>query len=68
MASLNQIISEIAHSVKQADNVAAKESIKLSIMQAREKVIRQSCKSNNLIDRTLKLNFLFNITFYFIDR
>ena len=58
MASLNQIISEIAHSVKQADNVAAKESIKLSIIQAREKVIRQSCKSNNLIDRTLITKYI----------
>lgn len=67
MASLNQIISEIAHSIKQADNVAAKESIKLSIIQAREKLIRQSCKSNNLIDRTLITKYIIKSNYNISD-
>lgn len=57
MATINQLVSEIAHSIKQADNVAARKSIKLGIIHARNTLIRQSYEHHNYIDKGLQQRF-----------
>ena len=42
MASIAQLVSEIAHSIKQPNNKAVRENIKLLIIHTRKEVIRRS--------------------------
>lgn len=57
MATLNQLTSEIAHSIQQQDNVAAKRAISLSIIHSRNQLIRHSYEGHNYIDRGLQQRF-----------
>ena len=57
MASINQLISEIAHSVQQADSVPVRRAIKLGIIHARNEIIRQSYSNNHLLDKSLQQRF-----------
>lgn len=57
MASINQLISEIAHSVQQSDNVPVRRAIRLAIIHARNELIRQSYSNNHLIDKSLQQRF-----------
>lgn len=38
MASINQLVSEIAHSLQQADSIPVRRAIKLGIIHARNKI------------------------------
>lgn len=57
MASINQLTSEIAHSVQAADNVPVRRAIKLAIIHARNQLIRQSYEQHGYVDKALKQRF-----------
>ena len=57
MASIAQLVSEIAHSVKQPNNKALRENLKLIIIQTRNEVIRRSYENHNYVDKGLVQRF-----------
>lgn len=57
MASLNQLISEIAHSVRMPNNTALRENLKLLIIQTRNEVIRRSYENHAYVDKILTQRF-----------
>ena len=57
MSSLNQIISEIAHITNQADSVPVRRAIKLSIIHARNELIRHSYQNHGYVDKGLQQRF-----------
>lgn len=57
MASINQIVSEIVHSVGQPNNIALKENVKLLIYQTRNELIRKSYENHGYIDKVLTQRF-----------
>ena len=57
MASINQLVSEIAHSVKQPDSVPVRRAIKLGIIHARNDLIRKSYGNHNYTDKVLQQRF-----------
>lgn len=57
MASINQLISEIAHSVQQADSVPVRRAIKLGIIHARNELIRKSYGNHHYTDKGLQQRF-----------
>lgn len=57
MSSLNQLISEIAHSIQQADSVPARRAIRQAIIHARNELIRHSFANHNYTDQVLKQRF-----------
>lgn len=57
MASINQLISEITHSVQQADSIPVRRAIRLGIIHARNELIRQSYSNNHLLDKSLQQRF-----------
>ena len=57
MSSLNQLISEIAHSVQQADSVPVRRAIREGIIHARNELIRHSYSNHNYTDKVLKQKY-----------
>lgn len=57
MASINQLISEIAHSVQGADSVPVRRAIRLSIIHARNEFIRRSFDQHHITDKVLQQRF-----------
>lgn len=57
MATISELVSEIAHSIKQPNNEALKENIKLLIIQTRNEVIRRSFENHGYVDRILTQRF-----------
>lgn len=57
MASINQIVSEIAHSVQGADTVPVRRAIKLAIVHARNELIRHSFINHRYTDKVLQQRF-----------
>lgn len=57
MSSLNQLISEIAHSVQQADSVPVRRAIRQAIIHSRNELIRHSYSNHNYTDKVLKQRF-----------
>lgn len=57
MASINQLVSEIAHSVQQANSVPVRNAIRLAVIHNRNKLIRQSFEKHNYIDKVLQQRF-----------
>lgn len=53
MASLAQLVSEMAHSVGQPNNHALRENIRLLIIHTRNEVIRRSYENHGYVDRVL---------------
>ena len=62
MASLAQLVSEIAHSVRQPNNKAIRENIKLLIIQTRNEVIRRSYENHSYVDKGLTQRFKVTLT------
>lgn len=62
MASINQLVSEIAHSVKQPDSVPVRRAIKLGIIHARNDLIRKSYGNHNYTDKVLQQRFRLSLT------
>ena len=54
MASINQLVSEIAHSVKQPDSVPVRRAIILGIIHARNELIRKTYSNHNYTDKVLQ--------------
>ena len=57
MASINQLVSEIAHSVQGADTVPVRRAIKLAIVHARNELIRHSFNNHRITDKVLQQRF-----------
>lgn len=57
MSSIGQLVSEIAHSVQQADSVPVRRAIKRGIIHARNELIRKSYSNHNYTDKGLKQRF-----------
>lgn len=57
MASINQLVSEIAHSLKQPNNKALKENLRVLILHTRNELIRQSYERHNYVDKGLTQRF-----------
>ena len=57
MSSLNQLISEIAHSVQQPNSVPVRRAIRQGIIHARNELIRKSYDNHNYTDQVLKQRF-----------
>lgn len=54
MASIAQLVSEIAHSVNQADSIPVRRAIKLGIIHARNELIRKSFNNHSISDKGLQ--------------
>lgn len=57
MASINQLVSEIAHSVGGANNVPVLRAIRLSIIHGRNQLIRHSYEQHGYTDKVLRQRF-----------
>lgn len=53
MASLNQLISELSHSLGQPNNHALRENLRLLIIHTRNEVIRRSFENHGYVDKGL---------------
>lgn len=62
MASVAQLVSEFAHSVRQVNNKALRENIKLLIIQTRNEVIRRSYENHGYTDKFLTQRFKVSLT------
>lgn len=57
MASINQLVSEIAHSIQQANSVPVRRAIRLAVIHNRNKLIRQSFEKHNYINKVVQQRF-----------
>lgn len=57
MASLNQLISEIAHAVGDPNNVPLRRNIRYAILHTRNELIRKSYENHHFIDKGLNQRF-----------
>lgn len=62
MASLSQVVSEIAHSLGQPNNKALKENVRLLIIQTRNELIRRSYENHGYVDKGLTQRFRVTLT------
>jgi hypothetical protein len=62
MASIAQLVSEFAHSLKQPNNKALRENIKLLIIHTRNEVIRRSYENHAYVDKILTQRFKVSLT------
>ena len=62
MASISQLVSEIAHSVGHPNNASLRENIKLLIIQTRNEVIRRSYENHSYVDKILTQRFRVALT------
>lgn len=61
MASLNQLISEIAHAVGDPNNVPLRRNIRYAILHTRNELIRKSYENNKYVDKGLQQRFRVSI-------
>lgn len=57
MASLNQLVSEIAHAVGEPNNVPLRRNIRYAILHTRNELIRKSYENHSYIDKGLNQRF-----------
>lgn len=62
MASIAMLVSEFAHSLKQPNNQALRENIKLLIVHTRNEVIRRSFENHGFVDKGLVQRFKVSLT------
>lgn len=62
MASINQLVSEFAHSLGQPNNKALRENLKLLIVQTRNEVVRRSYENHGYVDKILTQRFEVSLT------
>lgn len=62
MASISMLVSEFAHSLKQPNNKALRENIKLLIIHTRNEVIRRSFENHGYVDKGLVQRFKVSLT------
>lgn len=61
MASLNQLISEIAHAVGDPNNIPLRRNIRYAILHTRNELIRRSYETNSQLDKGLQQRFRISI-------
>ena len=61
MASLDQLISEIAHAVGDPNNVPLRRNIRYAILHTRNELIRKSYEAHNYVDKGLQQRFRISI-------
>ena len=61
MASLNQLISEIAHAVGDPNNIPLRRNIRYAIIHTRNELIRKSYENHNYVDKGLQQRFRVSI-------
>lgn len=61
MASLNQLVSEIAHAVGDPNNIPLKRNIRYAIIHTRNELIRKSYENHSYIDKGLNQRFRVSI-------
>lgn len=61
MASLNQLISEIAHAVGDPNNIPLRRNIRYAILYTRNELIRKSYETHHFIDKGLNQRFRIEI-------
>ena len=61
MASLNQLISEIAHAVRDPNNVPLRRNIRYAIIHTRNELIRKSYENHNYLDKGVQQRFRVSI-------
>jgi hypothetical protein len=57
MASINQLVSEFAHSLGQPNNAALRENLKLLVIQTRNELVRHSYEKHGYVDKILTQRF-----------
>lgn len=57
MSSLNQLVSELVHSVQQADSVPVRRAMRLAIIHGRNEAIRRTHDNNKITDKVLQQRF-----------
>ena len=62
MASIAQLVSEIAHSVRQPNNKPLRENLKILIIQTRNEIIRRSYENHKYVDKVLTQRFKVSLT------
>ena len=62
MASIAQLVSEMAHAVRDPNNKALRENLKLLIIQTRNEVIRRSYENHGYVDKILTQRFKVSLT------
>ena len=62
MASIAQLVSEMAHAVRQPNNKALRENLKLLIIQTRNEIIRRSHENHGYVDKILTQRFKVSLT------
>ena len=62
MASIAQLVSEMAHAVRQPNNKALRENLKLLIINTRNEIIRRSYENHNYVDKILTQRFRVSLT------
>lgn len=62
MSSIAQLVSEIAHSVKQPDSIPVRRAIKLGIIHVRNEIIRRNYGNHNYTDKVLQQRFKLTLT------
>lgn len=61
MASLSQLISEIAHAVGDPNNIPLRRNIRYAILHTRNELIRRSYETHNYVDKGLQQRFRISI-------
>lgn len=62
MASLNQLVSEFAHSLGQPNNFALRENIRSLVIHTRNEIIRRSYENHGYVDKILTQRFKVSLT------
>ena len=62
MASIAMVVSELAHSIKQPNNKALRENLKVLIIHTRNEVIRRSFENHGYIDSVLTQRYKVSLT------
>lgn len=57
MASINQLVSEIAHSIQQPNSVPVKRALRLSVIHSYNELVRKTYTNNHVIDKSLQQRF-----------
>ena len=61
MATINQLVSQLANSLKQPNSVPVRKALRLEIIQTRNMLIRQSFEHHNYVDKGLQQKFQLEI-------
>ena len=62
MASIAQLVSEMAHAVRDPNNQVLRENLKLLIIQTRNEIIRRSYENHNYVDKGLTQRYRVTLT------